>query len=127
TLAVHLTDSNSGAIVTADHANLGGTLDITGIGNVAISWTRDAYAYTLIDTDSALTSDCAPFTVAGLDAPQVEFLTVDGRGDAADVTRYDVTAAGGWCGGRARGAPGGGGPVGRGVRGRGGRVGAGGG
>ncbi|EED8112442.1 AIDA autotransporter-like protein ShdA, partial [Salmonella enterica subsp. enterica serovar Kentucky] len=40
TLAVHLTDSNSGAIVTADHANLGGTLDITGIGNVAKSWTR---------------------------------------------------------------------------------------
>ncbi|ECA2538118.1 autotransporter outer membrane beta-barrel domain-containing protein [Salmonella enterica subsp. enterica serovar Altona] len=96
TLAVHLTDSNSGAIVTADHANLGGTLDITGIGNVAKSWTRDAYAYTLIDTDSTINSDFAQFTVAGMDAKQVDFLTVDGRVNAADDTRYDVTASLSW-------------------------------
>ncbi|MDJ3586362.1 autotransporter-associated beta strand repeat-containing protein [Salmonella enterica] len=96
TLAVHLTDSNSGAIVTADRANLGGTLDITGIGNVAKSWTRDAYAYTLIDTDSAINSDFAQFTVAGMDAKQVDFLTVDGRVNAADDTRYDVTASLSW-------------------------------
>ncbi|HHW9093401.1 TPA: autotransporter-associated beta strand repeat-containing protein [Salmonella enterica] len=96
TLAVHLTDSNSGAIVTADRANLGGTLDITGIGNVAKSWTRDAYAYTLIDTDSAINSDFAQFTVAGMDAKQVDFLTVDGRVNAADDTRYDVTALLSW-------------------------------
>ncbi|HAU6747092.1 TPA: autotransporter outer membrane beta-barrel domain-containing protein [Salmonella enterica subsp. enterica serovar Godesberg] len=96
TLAVHLTDSNSGAIVTADHANLGGTLDITGIGNVAKSWTRDAYAYTLIDTDSAINSDFAQFTVAGMDAKQVDFLTVDGRVSADDDTRYDVTASLSW-------------------------------
>ncbi|EBY5147007.1 autotransporter outer membrane beta-barrel domain-containing protein [Salmonella enterica subsp. enterica serovar Gloucester] len=96
TLAVHLTDSNSGAIVTADRANLGGTLDITGIGNVAKSWTRDAYAYTLIDSDSAINSDFAQFTVAGMDAKQVDFLTVDGRVNAADDTRYDVTASLSW-------------------------------
>ncbi|MER3278777.1 autotransporter-associated beta strand repeat-containing protein [Salmonella enterica] len=96
TLAVHLTDSNSGAIVTADHANLGGTLDITGIGNVAKSWTRDAYAYTLIDSDSAINSDFAQFTVAGMDAKQVDFLTVDGRVNADDDTRYDVTASLSW-------------------------------
>ncbi|EHU7590443.1 autotransporter-associated beta strand repeat-containing protein [Salmonella enterica subsp. enterica serovar Altona] len=96
TLAVHLTDSNRGAIVTADHANLGGTLDITGIGNVAKSWTRDAYAYTLIDTDSTINSDFAQFTVAGMDAKQVDFLTVDGRVNAADDTRYDVTASLSW-------------------------------
>ncbi|EDQ3451408.1 autotransporter outer membrane beta-barrel domain-containing protein [Salmonella enterica subsp. enterica serovar Larochelle] len=96
TLAVHLTDSNSGAIVTADHANLGGTLDITGIGNVAKSWTRDAYAYTLIDSDSAIDSDFAQFTVAGMDAKQVDFLTVDGRVNADDDTRYDVTASLSW-------------------------------
>ncbi|EGA8107144.1 autotransporter outer membrane beta-barrel domain-containing protein, partial [Salmonella enterica] len=96
TLAVHLTDSNSGAIVTADRANLGGTLDITGIGNVAKSWTRDAYAYTLIDSDSAIDSDFAQFTVAGIDAKQVDFLTVDGRVNADDDTRYDVTASLSW-------------------------------
>ncbi|ECD4598206.1 autotransporter outer membrane beta-barrel domain-containing protein, partial [Salmonella enterica subsp. enterica serovar Waycross] len=96
TLAVYLTDSNSGAIVTADRANLGGTLDITGIGNVAKSWTRDAYAYTLIDTDSTINSDFAQFTVAGMDAKQVDFLTVDGRVNAADDTRYDVTASLSW-------------------------------
>ncbi|MER3190719.1 autotransporter-associated beta strand repeat-containing protein [Salmonella enterica] len=96
TLAVHLTDSNSGAIVTADRANLGGTLDITGIGNVTKSWTRDAYAYTLIDTDSAIDSDFAQFTVAGMDAKQVDFLTVDGRVNADDDTRYDVTASLSW-------------------------------
>ncbi|EJH0338949.1 autotransporter-associated beta strand repeat-containing protein [Salmonella enterica] len=96
TLAVYLTDSNSGAIVTADHANLGGTLDITGIGNVAKSWTRDAYAYTLIDTDSVINSDFAQFTVAGMDAKQVDFLTVDGRVSADDDTRYDVTASLSW-------------------------------
>ncbi|ELP2030247.1 autotransporter outer membrane beta-barrel domain-containing protein, partial [Salmonella enterica] len=96
TLAVHLTDSNSGAIVTADRANLGGTLDITGIGNVAKSWTRDAYAYTLIDSDSAIDSDFAQFTVAGMDVKQVDFLTVDGRVNADDDTRYDVTASLSW-------------------------------
>ncbi|ECO6368236.1 autotransporter outer membrane beta-barrel domain-containing protein, partial [Salmonella enterica subsp. enterica] len=96
TLAVHLTDSNSDAIVTADHANLGGTLDITGIGNVAKSWTRDAYAYTLIDSDSAIDSDFAQFTVVGMDAKQVDFLTVDGRVNADDDTRYDVTASLSW-------------------------------
>ncbi|EBC9385729.1 autotransporter outer membrane beta-barrel domain-containing protein, partial [Salmonella enterica] len=96
TLAVHLTDSNSGAIVTADRANLGGTLDITGIGNVTKSWTRDAYTYTLIDTDSAIDSDFAQFTVAGIDAKQVDFLTVDGRVNADDDTRYDVTASLSW-------------------------------
>ncbi|EBU3466825.1 autotransporter-associated beta strand repeat-containing protein [Salmonella enterica] len=96
TLAVHLTDNNSGAIVTADRANLGGTLDITGIGNVTKSWTRDAYAYTLIDTDSAIDSDFAQFTVAGMDAKQVDFLTVDGRVNADDDTRYDVTASLSW-------------------------------
>ncbi|HEC5272742.1 TPA: autotransporter outer membrane beta-barrel domain-containing protein [Salmonella enterica] len=96
TLAVHLTDSNSGAIVTADRVNLGGTLDITGIGNVTKSWTRDAYAYTLIDTDSAIDSDFAQFTVAGMDTKQVDFLTVDGRVNADDDTRYDVTASLSW-------------------------------
>ncbi|EGU9663141.1 autotransporter outer membrane beta-barrel domain-containing protein [Salmonella enterica] len=96
TLAVHLINSNSGAIVTADRANLGGTLDITGIGNVAKSWTRDAYAYTLIDSDSAIDSDFAQFTVAGMDAKQVDFLTVDGRVNADDDTRYDVTASLSW-------------------------------
>ncbi|ELC5597943.1 autotransporter-associated beta strand repeat-containing protein, partial [Salmonella enterica] len=96
TLAVHLTNSNSGAIVTADRANLGGTLDITGIGNVAKSWTRDAFAYTLIDSDSAIDSDFAQFTVAGMDAKQVDFLTVDGRVNADDDTRYDVTASLSW-------------------------------
>ncbi|EBN2870656.1 autotransporter outer membrane beta-barrel domain-containing protein [Salmonella enterica subsp. enterica serovar Monschaui] len=96
TLAVHLTDSNSGTIVTADRANLGGTLDITGIGNVTKSWTRDAYTYTLIDTDSAIDSDFAQFTVAGMDAKQVDFLTVDGRVNADDDTRYDVTASLSW-------------------------------
>ncbi|MFV7406972.1 autotransporter-associated beta strand repeat-containing protein [Salmonella enterica] len=96
TLAVHLTNSNSGAIVTADRANLGGTLDITGIGNVAKSWTRDEYAYTLIDSDSAIDSDFAQFTVAGMDAKQVDFLTVDGRVNADDDTRYDVTASLSW-------------------------------
>ncbi|ELJ4787557.1 autotransporter-associated beta strand repeat-containing protein [Salmonella enterica] len=96
TLAVHLTDSNSGAIVTADRANLGGTLDITGIGNVTKSWTRDAYSYTLIDTDNAIDSDFAQFTVAGIDAKQVDFLTVDGRVNADDDTRYDVTASLSW-------------------------------
>ncbi|EKN5543429.1 autotransporter-associated beta strand repeat-containing protein [Salmonella enterica] len=96
TLAVYLTDSNSGAIVTADRADLGGTLDITGIGNVAKSWTRDAYAYTLIDSDSAIDSDFAQFTVAGMDAKQVDFLTVDGRVNADDDTRYDVTASLSW-------------------------------
>ncbi|EGK3405539.1 autotransporter outer membrane beta-barrel domain-containing protein [Salmonella enterica] len=96
TLAVHLTDSNSGAIVTADRANLGGTLDITGIGNVTKSWTRDAYAYTLIDSDSAIDSDFAQFTVAGMNAKQVDFLTVDGRVNADDDTRYDVTASLSW-------------------------------
>ncbi|MBZ3672706.1 autotransporter-associated beta strand repeat-containing protein [Salmonella enterica subsp. enterica serovar Senftenberg] len=91
--AVHLTDSNSGAIVTADRANRAARWILPASATWRNPRTRDAYAYTLIDSDSAIDSDFAQFTVAGMDAKQVDFLTVDGRVNAADDTRYDVTAS----------------------------------
>ncbi|PVB92978.1 fibronectin-binding autotransporter adhesin ShdA [Salmonella enterica subsp. enterica serovar Legon] len=96
TLSIDLGAATDDAVITADSVTLGGTLNVTGIGSVTDSWTPEAYTYTLIDSDSAITSDFDNLTVAGMSREDVDFLTIDGKVDEADNTHYDLTASLSW-------------------------------
>ncbi|EDT7665187.1 TPA: fibronectin-binding autotransporter adhesin ShdA [Salmonella enterica subsp. enterica serovar Wien] len=96
TLNIDLSKANGESAITADRVTLGGTLNVTGIGSVTDSWTPEAYTYTLIDSDSAITSDFDNLTVAGMNREDVDFLTIDGKVDEADNTHYDLTASLSW-------------------------------
>ncbi|MJY56840.1 fibronectin-binding autotransporter adhesin ShdA [Salmonella enterica subsp. enterica] len=96
TLNIDLSKANGESAITADSVTLGGTLNISGIGSVTDSWTPEAYTYTLIDSDSAITSDFDNLTVAGMNREDVDFLTIDGKVDEADNTHYDLTASLSW-------------------------------
>ncbi|EAA7310426.1 fibronectin-binding autotransporter adhesin ShdA [Salmonella enterica subsp. enterica serovar Albany] len=96
TLSIDLGAATDEAMITADSVTLGGTLNVTGIGSVTDSWTPEAYTYTLIDSDSAITSDFDDLTVAGMNREDVDFLTIDGKVDEADNTHYDLTASLSW-------------------------------
>ncbi|HBK1053822.1 fibronectin-binding autotransporter adhesin ShdA [Salmonella enterica] len=96
TLNIDLSKTNGESAITADSVSLAGALNITGIGNVTDSWTPEAYTYTLIDSDSAITTDFDDLTVAGMNSEDVDFLTIDGKVDEADNTNYDLTASLSW-------------------------------
>ncbi|EIM5303400.1 fibronectin-binding autotransporter adhesin ShdA [Salmonella enterica subsp. enterica serovar Mokola] len=96
TLSIDLGAATDDAVITADSVTLGGTLNVTGIGSVTDSWTPEAYTYTLIDSDSAITSDFDDLTIAGMNREDVDFLTIDGKVDEADNTHYDLTASLSW-------------------------------
>ncbi|EAT5890034.1 fibronectin-binding autotransporter adhesin ShdA [Salmonella enterica] len=96
TLSIDLGAATDEAVITADSVTLGGTLNVTGIGSVTDSWTPEAYTYTLIDSDSAITSDFDDLTIAGMNREDVDFLTIDGKVDEADNTHYDLTASLSW-------------------------------
>ncbi|WP_080232395.1 fibronectin-binding autotransporter adhesin ShdA [Salmonella enterica] len=96
TLSIDLGAATDDAVITADSVALGGTLNVTGIGSVTDSWTPEAYTYTLIDSDSAITTDFDDLTVAGMNREDVDFLTIDGKVDEADNTHYDLTASLSW-------------------------------
>ncbi|ECH9743632.1 fibronectin-binding autotransporter adhesin ShdA [Salmonella enterica subsp. enterica serovar Kentucky] len=96
TLNIDLSKANGKSAITADSVTLGGTLNVTGIGSVTDSWTPEAYTYTLIDSDSAITSDFDDLTSAGMNREDVDFLTIDGKVDETDNTHYDLTASLSW-------------------------------
>ncbi|EJH4368525.1 fibronectin-binding autotransporter adhesin ShdA [Salmonella enterica subsp. enterica serovar Bareilly] len=96
TLNIDLSKTNGESAITADSVSLAGALNITGIGNVTDNWTPEAYTYTLIDSDSAITSDFDDLTIAGMNREDVDFLTIDGKVDEADNTHYDLTASLSW-------------------------------
>ncbi|EFS5995212.1 fibronectin-binding autotransporter adhesin ShdA [Salmonella enterica] len=96
TLSIDLGAATDDAVITADSVALGGTLNVTGIGSVTDSWTPEAYTYTLIGSDSAITTDFDDLTVVGMNREDVDFLTIDGKVDEADNTHYDLTASLSW-------------------------------
>ncbi|EKM3932375.1 fibronectin-binding autotransporter adhesin ShdA [Salmonella enterica] len=96
TLSIDLGAATDDAVITADSVALGGTLNVTGIGSVTDSWTPEAYTYTLIGSDSAITTDFDDLTVAGMNREDVDFLTIDGKVDETDNTHYDLTASLSW-------------------------------
>ncbi|EBR4167556.1 fibronectin-binding autotransporter adhesin ShdA [Salmonella enterica] len=96
TLNIDLSKTNGESAITADSVSLAGALNITGIGSVTDSWTPEAYTYTLINSDSAITTDFDDLTVAGMNREDVDFLTIDGKVDEADSTHYDLTVSLSW-------------------------------
>ncbi|EIR8814851.1 fibronectin-binding autotransporter adhesin ShdA [Salmonella enterica] len=96
TLSIDLGAATDDAMIIADSVTLGGTLNVTGIGSVTDSWTPEAYTYTLINSDSAITTDFDDLTVAGMNSEDVDFLTIDGKVDETDNTNYDLTASLSW-------------------------------
>ncbi|EKN9133824.1 autotransporter outer membrane beta-barrel domain-containing protein [Salmonella enterica subsp. enterica serovar Cerro] len=96
TLNIDLSKANGESAIIADSVTLGGTLNVTGIGSVTDSWTPEAYTYTLINSDSAITSDFDNLTIAGMNREDVDFLTIDGKVDETDNTHYDLTASLSW-------------------------------
>jgi len=95
-LSIDLGADASSPIITADSVSLNGTLNITGIGNIQDPLTHAPYAFTLIDADSAISGDFDDLTVAGIEAKETDFLTVDSRVVPADNSQYELTASLSW-------------------------------
>ncbi|MFH5067975.1 autotransporter outer membrane beta-barrel domain-containing protein [Enterobacter cloacae complex sp. 2024EL-00215] len=96
TLNIDLGASASSPIITAGSANLDGSLNITGIGNVTDPLQNNPNTFTLIDANSAISGDFDNLTIAGIDAKEVDFLTVDGRINASDSSQYQLAASLSW-------------------------------
>ncbi|RZN02779.1 hypothetical protein D9741_14220, partial [Escherichia sp. E14V7] len=96
TLNISLAPDATSPLVIADSASLDGTLNITGIGNIKDPLTHDPYTFTLIDADSAISGDFEELTVAGIEAKETDFLTVDSRINPADDTQYELTTSLSW-------------------------------
>ncbi|HHK9534791.1 TPA: autotransporter outer membrane beta-barrel domain-containing protein [Escherichia coli] len=95
-LSINLGTDASSPIITAHDASLGGTLNITGIGNINNPLTHDPYTFTLIEADNAINGDFDTLTVAGMEARKVDFLTVDSRVNPADDSQYELTTLLSW-------------------------------
>lgn len=96
TLSIALGETVSEPVITADNVTLDGTLDITGIGNIKPQLTTDPYTFTLIDSVNDIQGDFDDLTIAGMEQKTVDFMTVDGKIDDEDRSRYALTASLSW-------------------------------
>ncbi|WP_370615678.1 autotransporter outer membrane beta-barrel domain-containing protein [Citrobacter portucalensis] len=96
TLNIELDDSSSEAIITADDVALGGSLNISGIGNIKDPLTNDPYTFTLIDANNDIQGDFDELTIAGMDQKSVDFLTVDGKINENDQSQYLLATSLSW-------------------------------
>lgn len=96
TLSIALGENVSDPVITADNVTLDGTLDITGIGNIKPQLATDPYTFTLIDSGNDIQGDFDDLTIAGMEQKTVDFLTVDGKINDEDRSRYDLTTALSW-------------------------------
>ncbi|WP_058913149.1 autotransporter outer membrane beta-barrel domain-containing protein [Entomohabitans teleogrylli] len=95
-LNINLDPTVSDPVVTAGSASVAGTLNITGIGNIKTPLMTAPYTFTLLNTDSAIHGDFSHFTIAGMGAKKTDFLTVDGRINPGDNTRYELATSLSW-------------------------------
>ncbi len=100
TLSIALDATSASPIITADHVSLDGNLNITGFGSIEDDMRQSAYSFTLIDADNAITGDFDTLTVAGMNANDVDFLTLTGRVNATDNTQYNLSTELSWYAGR---------------------------
>lgn len=96
TLNIELDDSTSEAIITADDVALGGSLNISGIGNIKDPLTNVPYTFTLIDANNDIQGDFDELTIAGMDQKSVDFLTVDGKINENDQSQYLLATSLSW-------------------------------
>ncbi|HFS5789688.1 TPA: autotransporter outer membrane beta-barrel domain-containing protein [Citrobacter werkmanii] len=90
-LNVYLNLPSTTPQITTEQANLAGDLNIAGI-----TGTPQATSMTLIDADTAINGNFDTLTIAGMEADNVDFLTVDGGVNAEDNTRYDLSFGLSW-------------------------------
>ncbi|ENG0939570.1 autotransporter outer membrane beta-barrel domain-containing protein [Salmonella enterica] len=96
TLSIALGETAQAPLITAGNVTLDGTLDITGIGNIKPQLTTDPYTFTLIDSVNDIQGDFDDLTIAGMEQKTVDFMTVDGKIDDEDRSRYALTASLSW-------------------------------
>ncbi|HAU3360342.1 TPA: autotransporter outer membrane beta-barrel domain-containing protein [Salmonella enterica subsp. salamae] len=90
-LNVYLNLPSTTPQITAAQVNLAGALNIVGI-----TGTPEAASMTLIDADTAINGNFDTLTIAGMEADNVDFLTVGGGVNAEDNTHYDLSFGLSW-------------------------------
>lgn len=96
TLSIALGETVSEPVITADDVTLDGTLDITGIENINPQLSTDPYTFTLLDSANDIQGDFDDLTIAGMEQKTVDFMTVDGKIDDEDRSRYALTVSLSW-------------------------------
>ncbi|MBN6045799.1 autotransporter outer membrane beta-barrel domain-containing protein [Citrobacter sp. ku-bf4] len=88
-LDVFLDLSSTQPVVSAQQANTGGDLNITGF--TSAPGYQHTGTVTVIDAAEDITGDFDTLTIAGAPASQVDYITAEGRRGRTDATHYDVT------------------------------------
>ncbi|WP_117077258.1 autotransporter outer membrane beta-barrel domain-containing protein, partial [Klebsiella pneumoniae] len=66
------------------------------IGNINNSLITTPYTFTLISAENEINGDFNNFTVAGIDAKETDFLTIDGRINPDNKAQYELVTALSW-------------------------------
>ncbi|WND08499.1 autotransporter outer membrane beta-barrel domain-containing protein [Klebsiella pasteurii] len=95
-LNIQLDRSVDEPVIATSYSSLNGALNISGIGNINNSLTTTPYTFTLISAENEINGDFNNFTVAGIDAKETDFLTLDGRINPDNKAQYELVTALSW-------------------------------
>ncbi len=95
-LNIQLDSGVSEPVIATSSTSLNGALNISGIGNIKNSLINAPYTFTLISADNKINGDFNNFTVAGIDAKETDFLTLDGRINPDNKTQYEIATSLSW-------------------------------
>ena len=95
-LNIQLDRSVGEPVIVTSYSSLNGALNISGIGNINNSLITTPYTFTLISAENEINGDFNNFTVAGIDAKETDFLTIDGRINPANKAQYELVTALSW-------------------------------
>lgn len=95
-LNIQLDRSVGEPVIVTSYSSLNGALNISGIGNINNSLITTPYTFTLISAENAINGDFNNFTVAGIDAKETDFLTIDGRINPDNKAQYELVTALSW-------------------------------
>lgn len=83
-------------VIVTSYSSLNGALNISGIGNINNSLITTPYTFTLISAENEINGDFNNFTIAGIDAKETDFLTIDGRINPDNKAQYELVTALSW-------------------------------
>ncbi|NRE86430.1 autotransporter outer membrane beta-barrel domain-containing protein [Klebsiella michiganensis] len=83
-------------VIVTSYSSLNGALNISGIGNINNSLITTPYTFTLISAENEINGDFNNFTVAGIDAKETDFLTLDGRINPDNKAQYELVTSLSW-------------------------------
>lgn len=95
-LNIQLDRSVGEPVIVTSYSSLNGALNISGIGNINNSLITTPYTFTLISAENEINGDFNNFTVAGIDAKETDFLTIDGRINPDNKAQYELVTALSW-------------------------------